>query len=693
MRPLSPLLALLVGGCTWISSADLEGRRTTMDDDGDGFVKSQDCDDADAKINPDAEEIWYDGIDSDCGQDDDFDADKDGYIADEYVGLPTAGVEASGLLPGGDCDDEDAAVNPEATDVLYDGIDTDCRGNDDYDADGDGFVPDEYANLSTRYVDSSGALPAGDCDDERDDVHPGAADAWYDGVDNDCAGDDDYDADADGYVPDLYVNLTTRYVSGSGTLPGGDCDDSDPVTNPSPTTVDSWYDGWDTDCAGDDDFDQDLDGFVDDANFGRVTEDASGAILGTGALPGGDCDDGNDAVFPGATETISDATDYDCDGSASTFVMAPLEDFSDALYSLDWAAPGDLVFDANADSVYLSVRTPEVVVTRDSASGPLSPSTYYESAFAFGSDRRDPESGIVDIADWWRYTGASAPYSVTEGHDFIAEDDALYGLVGLQLATGRALRMNGYDLSDGSRFGQSSRLTFGGSSVLPDFEDMSLMRDSSGNLHAAACESSQGILHYLRADPATLEANSLVEQELYSGISMQSCELVANGTLLGRGATGLETWGFDITGLPPTFSQTSVNSTSSPLELEVLSRGSSRFTVMADVVSQSIVILDTAGSPDVLTTHGTPRSLHAAFVNGGVGNPDIVVAYANNTGQAWFVRYTTSTGLFTEYQLATGGVQALDVAVFIDTEPTSGDEYVLAAVAGLTDLHFGWGWY
>ena len=32
------------------------------------------------------------------------------------------------------------------------------------------------------------------------DVFPGAEDEWYDGVDQDCAGDSDFDADLDGYT-------------------------------------------------------------------------------------------------------------------------------------------------------------------------------------------------------------------------------------------------------------------------------------------------------------------------------------------------------------------------------------------------------------------------------------------------------------------------------------------------------------
>lgn len=61
----------------------------------------------------------------------------------------------------------------------------------------------------------------GDCWDQPDgpegsgltgaDIHPGVAETWYDGIDQDCAGDDDFDADGDGLPIDR------------------DCDDQDPT--------------------------------------------------------------------------------------------------------------------------------------------------------------------------------------------------------------------------------------------------------------------------------------------------------------------------------------------------------------------------------------------------------------------------------------------------------------------------------
>jgi hypothetical protein len=240
------------------------------DADGDGYGSSlsggEDCDDANPLVNPGAAETWYDGVDGDCAGDDDFDQDGDG--------------SRSPLGGGDDCDDTDPARAPGNEDAWYDGVDADCGGNDDYDQDADGYVSDDHEGLPTDGVVGSGDLPAGDCDDTDASVNPGARDFWYDGIDSDCAGNDDYDQDADGHLD----------ASGGG----DDCDDTDATVYPG--APDTWYDGVDSDCAGNDDYDQDGDGYQ--------------AL----AYGGDDCDD-TDATVVGATDETLDGVDNDCNGT------------------------------------------------------------------------------------------------------------------------------------------------------------------------------------------------------------------------------------------------------------------------------------------------------------------------------------------------------------------------------------------
>ena len=360
MSRITPLLMLSLFACT--------SEWKAVDIDGDGLSAAEgDCWDSSldpvppegaqdhgvkaGDISPDAEDLPYDGIDQNCDGLDDFDQDGDGLVPDVYIGVETLGVDGSGELEGGDCWDEPEApalsegaidhgvtgadIFTGAGETHYDGIDQNCDGLDDFDQDLDGYVSDAFAGLSTVGADGSGGLPGGDCWDDPDkdpsslgmdalnglsqpeaaDVNPQAFDQPYDGVNQDCGETAyEFDDDQDGYASQWWPDREG--------LSGLDCVDSvedasyvssaalEPSQiNPGVASEEEiWYDGQDQNCAGDSDYDQDLDG-----------HDSSAEPQLDGSI-GPDCDDLSADVGPDAVEALADMLDQDCDGTELCYV-------------------------------------------------------------------------------------------------------------------------------------------------------------------------------------------------------------------------------------------------------------------------------------------------------------------------------------------------------------------------------------
>lgn len=106
--------------------AVVQGQQVAIDNDGDGYATSVDCDDRDPDVGP-RELYWHD-------------YDRDGYGSTPTLRCPNwleDDPTADGLLVtnGDDCDDTDRLTYPGAPE-LCDLVDNDCDGlPDDYDAD------------------------------------------------------------------------------------------------------------------------------------------------------------------------------------------------------------------------------------------------------------------------------------------------------------------------------------------------------------------------------------------------------------------------------------------------------------------------------------------------------------------------------------------------------------------------------
>jgi hypothetical protein len=235
----------------WYLDADGDGYATantvfSVTSPGPGYtttvLPTTDCDDNDAAINP--ETVWY------------RDADGDTYAdLSTITSCTSPGTEYTlNTLPTTDCDDDNALINPAT--VWY------------LDADGDGHADpatvESCASPGTGYTTT--VLPANDCDDSDPSVFQAVT--WY------------LDADGDGYADPATEQSCASPGTGYTTavLPANDCDDSDPSVFQAVT----WY------------LDGDGDGYADPATVESCTSPGTGYT--TALLPATDCDDNDGTV-------------------------------------------------------------------------------------------------------------------------------------------------------------------------------------------------------------------------------------------------------------------------------------------------------------------------------------------------------------------------------------------------------------
>jgi hypothetical protein len=298
-----------------------------------GFADNTgDCNDLDASVNPDGQEIC-DTVDNDCdGVVDEPDAsdastwyadhDGDGWGATGDTTL-SCSAPVGYVLHDGDCDDANPSFHPGA-------LEADCTDASDYNCDG---------SVGFEDADADGYAACEDCDDTQAAVNEAATEVC-DGIDNDCDGTADEDdaadavtwygdSDGDGHGGTTFQVIACTapvgYVSTSD-----DCDDLDA----------SSYPGASESC---DTADNDCDGQVDEGVELTFYADADGDGYGDSGQPtqsctqppgysanGDDCNDDEPSARPGGLE-VCDGLDNDCNGTVD----------DDALDADTWYPDGD----------------------------------------------------------------------------------------------------------------------------------------------------------------------------------------------------------------------------------------------------------------------------------------------------------------------------------------------------------------
>ena len=263
------------------------------------------------------------------------DNDADGYTdGTTHVGCYTEGVHTEGIsapqgyvssATAGDCDDNNAEINPESLEICGDGIDQNCNGMKDdllgaqlYYKDADS---DKYSDGATRYtcapppnfyLASELLSTQGDCNEEDPKQNPETI--WY------------IDADADGYYGSFVTQCSSPANATYIAKIIDDCNDKNPMVFPGAQL--NCNDNIDTDCDGN------IEKWAYADNDGdRYIPSPVSSCINSVSFPGfitvgyeflstvTDCNDNDSTAFPYAPISCTDTIDNDCSGNVEKWAF------------------------------------------------------------------------------------------------------------------------------------------------------------------------------------------------------------------------------------------------------------------------------------------------------------------------------------------------------------------------------------
>lgn len=309
-------------------------------------TQTGDCAETNPNVNPGVAEVCFDGIDNNCnGQQDEgcttpiwcLDGDGDGYPRSTSCQARTTRPAYNWIQTNGstqyDCNDASPPINPGATELCGDNLDSDCDGNKDngcttttwcLDGDGDGYPRSTMCQSAVKqpaynWLATSGTTDY-DCNDSKPSVNPGATEVCN-GIDDNCNGQTDetdqlvwyLDNDGDGFPRSTgsIQSCTKPAYNWMLSIGAFDCNDSSSAINPNAAEV----------CG--DSIDNDCDGQIDIGCTPSTCTNGSQDGNETGVDCGGFCDvcstGGTPTSCVGLAKTCGTSGSQDCCASSTVF--------------------------------------------------------------------------------------------------------------------------------------------------------------------------------------------------------------------------------------------------------------------------------------------------------------------------------------------------------------------------------------